>query len=350
MDHTAFSILASALGSFLAAHLLVLTADRHGRFSMDAPGAIQKFHSHPTPRIGGIGIYLALLVASRLLADPDAAHILGTILLAGIPALLVGLMEDLTKRVGVLIRLYATMLSGVLACWLTGVSLTSIDIPLIDTLLHIIPVAVLFTAFAVGGVANAINIIDGFHGLASGTATLCLLALACIAAHVGDTPLVLTTVIVAAAVAGFWLVNFPWGKLFLGDGGAYFAGFALAWLAVLLPMRNADVSPWASFLVCAYPIIEVLYSIVRRLTRRQSAGQPDRRHLHSLVATQIVPKLLPRLHPTLQNSSVSVIMWLCAAVPALAGIAFYQRTGLLVFCAIASVVAYHFIYRRVART
>jgi UDP-N-acetylmuramyl pentapeptide phosphotransferase/UDP-N-acetylglucosamine-1-phosphate transferase len=216
--------------------------------------------------------------------------------------------------------------------------------------LRFVPVAVLFTAFAVGGVANAINIIDGFHGLASGTATLCLLALACIAAHVGDTTLVLTAVVVAAAVAGFWLVNFPWGKLFLGDGGAYFAGFALAWLAVLLPMRNAGVSPWASLLVCAYPIIEVIYSIVRRLQRRQSAGEPDRRHLHSLVATQIIPKLLPGLHPTLQNSAVSVIMWVCATVPALAAIAFHQRTGLLVISAAVCVVAYHLIYRRVART
>ncbi|MDB5859152.1 MAG: glycosyl transferase, partial [Ramlibacter sp.] len=119
-----------------------------------------------------------------------------------------------------------------------------------DPLLRVAPVAVIFTAFAVGGVSKAINIIDGFHGLASGTATLCLLALACIAAHVGGAPLVLTCVIVAAPVAGFWMVNFPWGKLLLGDDGAYFAGFALAWLAVLLPIRNADVSPWASLLDC----------------------------------------------------------------------------------------------------
>lgn len=350
MDYTTLAIFTSALASFLLAKVLVLTADRHGRFTMDAPGAIQKFHSHPTPRVGGIGIYLALLVASRFIPDPAAAAILTTILLAGIPALLMGLLEDLTKRVGVLMRLLATMISGVLACWLTGINLSHVDVPLVDALLKYVPVAVLFTAFAVGGVANAINIIDGFHGLASGTATLCLLALACIAAHVGDTPLVLTAVVLAAAVAGFWLVNFPWGKLFLGDGGAYFAGFALAWLAVLLPMRNEGVSPWASLLVCAYPIIEVIYSIVRRLKQRRSAGEPDRFHLHSLVATQIIPKLLPGLHPTLQNSAVSVIMWVCATVPALAAIAFHQRTGLLVISGVACVVAYHFIYRRVART
>jgi UDP-N-acetylmuramyl pentapeptide phosphotransferase/UDP-N-acetylglucosamine-1-phosphate transferase len=350
LGYTTFAIAISAAASFVLAKVLVLTAARHGRFSMDLPGAVQKFHSNPTPRIGGIGIYLALIVAWRLVPERQAAEILATILLAGIPALLIGLLEDCTKRVGVATRLMATVASGALACLVGGTSLTHLDWSVVDPLLQAAPIAVIFTAFAVGGVSNAINIIDGFHGLASGTATLCLLALACIAAHVGDTPLVLTAVVMAAAVAGFWMVNFPWGKLFLGDGGAYFAGFALAWLAVLLPMRNPAVSPWASLLVCGYPIMEVMYSVVRRLLGRRSAGEPDRRHLHSLVATHIIPKLLPRLHPTLQNSSVSVIMWIYAAMPALAAIAFHHSTGWLMSCAAAVAVTYHLIYRRVART
>ncbi len=350
MEPTVLAILASAFASFVLAEVLVFTAGQHGRFSMDRPGAIQKFHSRPTPRIGGIGIYLALLVAFGLMPDPDARRILGTILVAGIPALMMGLLEDVTKNISVTLRLAATMVSGVLACWVSGVSITHLNVPLLDTLLGFAPVALLFTAFAIGGVANAFNIIDGFNGLASGTATLCLLAFACIAAIVGDTPLVFACIIVAAAVAGFWLVNFPWGRLFLGDGGAYFAGFALAWIAVLLPMRNASVSPWASLLVCAYPIIEVIYSIIRRLCVHQSAGDPDRRHLHSLVATHIVLPRLVKLHPTLQNSAVSVIMWFCAAVPAAAAIALHHQTSLLVICTSACVVAYHFIYRQIART
>jgi UDP-N-acetylmuramyl pentapeptide phosphotransferase/UDP-N-acetylglucosamine-1-phosphate transferase len=350
MDHTTFAIIATALASFLVAEVLVLTAGSHGRFSMDRPGAIQKFHSRPTPRIGGIGIYLALLVASRLVPDPGASHVLATILVAGVPALLVGLLEDVTKNVSVLVRLLATMASGGMACWVSGVSLAYLHVPGLDHLLAWAPAALLFTAFAIGGVANAFNIIDGFNGLASGTATLCLLAVATIAALVGDTPLVLAAVIIAAAVAGFWLVNFPWGRLFLGDGGAYFAGFALAWLAVLLPMRNPGVSPWASFMVCAYPIIEVIYSIVRRRLHQRSAGDPDRHHLHSLVATQIVQRKFSRLNPVLQNSAVSVIMWVFAATPAGLAIVFHQRTDLLVASAIACVVAYHFTYRQVART
>jgi len=350
MEHTIAAVLASALASFALAEVLVLTAGRHGRYTMDHPGAIQKFHSAPTPRIGGIGIYLALLAAFSFVPGKDASQILSTILIGGIPALLVGLLEDVTKRISVTIRLIATMASGALACSFSGVSLTHLDLAFVDALLAWAPAAMLFTAFAVGGVANAFNIIDGFNGLASGTATLCLLALACIAAMAGDTALVLTIMIVAAAVAGFWLVNFPWGRLFLGDGGAYFAGFALAWLAVLLPMRNAGVSPWASFLVCGYPIIEVIYSIVRRRMHRRSASDADRHHLHSLVATNIIQRRFPRLDPTLQNSAVSFIMWACAAVPAIAAILFHQHTGLLVASALTCAVIYHCFYRQVTRT
>lgn len=349
LNPTTIAVASTTIASFLMAGLLVLTADGHGRYTMDAPGAIQKFHSTPTPRIGGIGIYLALLVASSLVANPDTRAILATVLVAGTPALLVGLLEDLTKKVGIGARLLATMFSGIAAYWISGIALQQVAVPPLDLLLQFTPIAVLFTALAVGGVANAINIIDGFHGLASGTTVICLLAIATISALVGDGALALTAVVIAAAVTGFWLVNFPWGKLFLGDGGAYFAGFALAWLAVLLPTRNPSVSPWASFLVCAYPIIEVVYSIVRRRRGRQSPGCADRRHLHSLVATQFVLRRFPTLDPTLQNATVSVIMWGVASVPAVTALAFYRRTDLLVISAIASAVAYHLIYLRITR-
>jgi UDP-N-acetylmuramyl pentapeptide phosphotransferase/UDP-N-acetylglucosamine-1-phosphate transferase len=349
IDPSTLPVAASACASFAIAALLVLTAGSHGRFTMDSPGAIQKFHCAPTPRVGGVGIYFALLCATSLVRDHQAMQILNTILIAGIPALTMGLLEDLTKRVGVRARLLATVGSGCLASLVSGVALNDLDIPVLDQILRVAPLALAFTGFAVGGLANAINIIDGFHGLASGTVTICLVALAAIAAVAGDTSLALVAVLVAAAVAGFWLVNFPWGKLFLGDGGAYFAGFALAWLAVLLPARNPSVSPWASFLVCAYPVIEVAYSVARRYRKRQSAGEPDRQHLHSLVATQLILPRMSRLAPHLQNSAVSVVMWACAATPALFALALYRRTDLLMICSAACVVAYHLIYRRITR-
>jgi UDP-N-acetylmuramyl pentapeptide phosphotransferase/UDP-N-acetylglucosamine-1-phosphate transferase len=347
-DH-APAIAAVVLTALVISIGIVLTQRHHGHLTTDSVVGVQKFHVHPTPRVGGVGIYLGLLLGLLLVKDPDTRKILMTLVLAGIPALAFGLLEDITKRVGVLTRLLATMASGVLAWWISGIALNCLDIPLVDNALKLLPVAVLFTAFAVGGVANAVNIIDGFHGLASGTVMIALLALAAIAAQAGDAPLALVCALVAAAVAGFWLVNFPWGKLFLGDGGAYFAGFALAWLAVLLPMRNPDVSPWAGLLACAYPVIEVIYSIVRRYHLRLSPGAPDCLHLHSLVKTQVVRKKLSHWSRRRQNAAVSPLMWCCAALPASMAVAWYNGpTRWLMLGLLACVVVYHLIYQHLA--
>lgn len=342
------ALVLTVLISFAVAQALVLSAHKHGHLTMDLPGAVQKFHLDPTPRVGGVAIYIAVVLAWFCAPGPGERKLLATLLVAGMPALLIGLLEDVTKRVGVTTRLLITMASGALAAWITGLAITRLDMPLADAVLSVWPVAVVFTAFAVGGVANAINIVDGFHGLASGTVVISLLGLASIAIAVGDAPLAVVAVLVAAAVAGFWLVNFPWGKLFLGDGGAYFSGFALAWLSVELLARNPEVSPWASVLLCGYPTIEVMYSVMRRRKVRQSPGTADRHHLHSLVATQWVQPRLPQLHPNLRNAAVSLVMWICAIVPVLPAVFFHARADILLPAMAGCVLAYHLFYRWVA--
>jgi UDP-N-acetylmuramyl pentapeptide phosphotransferase/UDP-N-acetylglucosamine-1-phosphate transferase len=341
-------VTAAVLCALGVSMLLVATKQQHGHLTMDSVIGIQKFHVDPTPRVGGIGIYLGLWLAWFLTPDKAVKDILTVILLAGFPALACGLLEDVTKVVGVRLRLLATIASGIFAWTLTGIALTRLDVHGLDGLLAVTPVAVLFTAFAVAGVANAINIIDGFHGLASGTTIMALLAIAAIAVRSDDPQLAIACVLVAAALVGFWLVNYPWGKLFLGDGGAYFAGFALAWLAVLLAVRNPDVSPWASLLVCAYPIIETLYSVVRRYIARQSPGEADSRHLHSLIKTQVIRKKLPWATKGLRNAAVSPIVWGFASFPALLAIAFFDRSALLISAMLFCLVLYHFTYSYLA--
>lgn len=336
--------------ALLVSVLLVLTKRQHGHLTMDSVIGVQKFHTHPTPRVGGIAIYLGLLLALLFVRNAIVKEILGVLLLAGIPALAFGLLEDLTKKVSALPRLLATMASSLLAWLLTGIALNRLDVNALDWMLAVTPVAVVFTAIAVSGVANAINIIDGFHGLASGTAVIALLALAAIATRVGDPELAGVCFIVAAAVVGFWLVNYPWGKIFLGDGGAYFVGFALAWLAVLLPMRNPGVSPWASMLVCAYPVIEVLYSVVRRYINRQSPGAADSRHLHSLIKTNLIRRRLPTVTRRTQNAFVSPIICAFALLPAMAAVALFNRSNLLVIAVLGCALVYHLAYRSLAQT
>lgn len=329
--------------------LLMLTKHWHGHFSMDHTHGVQKFHTKPTPRIGGVAVAAGLLTTWAFAPD-DVNALLAPMLLASLPAFVAGLAEDVTKRVGVAARLLATMLSGVVAWSLTGIALNRMDIPVLDDIVVWTPVAVAFTAFAVAGVANAVNIVDGFNGLSSGTVLILLAALGAIAHGQGDLPLATACAAVGVAVAGFWLVNFPLGKIFLGDGGAYLSGFCLGWLAVLLLMRHPGESTWLLLLACAYPVTEVLYSVWRRRRARLPSGAPDNLHLHSLVKTQVVSRRVPHWPPRLRNAAVSPLMWVFAAVPAGLAVTLQDAPVWAVLMALAGCVLwYHLSYQHLAR-
>jgi UDP-N-acetylmuramyl pentapeptide phosphotransferase/UDP-N-acetylglucosamine-1-phosphate transferase len=298
------SVHAAAWGfgaSFALCVLLVLTKRWHGGLTMDFTDGVQKFHTAPTPRIGGVSIVLGLFVA-WLHADMDVRQLLTPILIAGLPAFLFGVAEDISRQVSVGLRLSATIGSGLLACWISDYSLHRVDVVGLDWMMQFTVVSVVFTAFAVGGVANSINIIDGFNGLASTTATLAFIGFALLALQLDDPALAGVAVLCAASVWGFFWVNWPLGKIFLGDGGSYFIGFALAWVAVMLIERHASLSTFAVLLVCVHPVIEVLFSIFRRSVKKLHPGHPDRLHFHSLVKQRYVRRWFVGLSNEVRNS------------------------------------------------
>jgi len=91
-----------------------------------------------------------------------------------------------------------------------------------------------FALIAVGGIANAINIVDGYNGLSGVLVVFILGAMAYVAFLVGDSFILDTCLTLMGAIVGFLVWNFPRGKIFLGDGGAYFIGFMIGELSVLL--------------------------------------------------------------------------------------------------------------------
>ncbi len=333
--------------TFLLTLVLILTKSIHGRFSFDRQDGVQRFHESPTPRIGGLAIFLGFILTVGYGAEATAPirdSIAWPALLAAVPAFVFGLAEDVTKRVSPISRLLMTMASVFVAWWLTGVSLERIGIPWFDQLLALTGVSVLFTAFAVGGVANAINIIDGFHGLASGVVVIALAAMGVIAWQVGDVELVVFVGLITAGVLGFFVFNFPFGKIFLGDGGAYLLGFLVGWVAVLLTMRNPGVPPWAALLICALPVAETLFSMVRRIGSKLEVLQPDREHLHSLVKTAVVRPTVPHWSVSARNAAVSPFLWVMSLIPALVAVLFYDDFLLLLIGFALFCLAYYLIY------
>ena len=336
------------LVSLAVSLLLVLTKRWHGRLSLDVTEGVQKFHTAPTPRVGGLAVVLAAVVAWTQLSA-ESHNLLLDVIVAGTPAFVFGLAEDLSKRVGVLPRLLATMASGVLAWWLTGYALHRVDVWGVDALMQFTVISVLFTAFAVGGVANAINIVDGFNGLASTTATLAFLGYALMAQSLGDSTLAGVALVLAACVWGFFWVNWPMGKLFLGDGGSYFIGFSLAWVAVMLIERNPSVSVFAVLLPCVHPVTEVLFSVYRRKIRKEHPGMPDRLHFHSLVKRRYMARWLRGYSVSLRNSITGVLVGCMTALAVVAAYLTAESVGWSALAVLVLVMGYVALYARMVR-
>jgi UDP-GlcNAc:undecaprenyl-phosphate GlcNAc-1-phosphate transferase len=356
-----FVALVGTLAAWLSSYLLVRYEHLHGRFSLDfANSGPQKVHTVPTPRVGGVSLIIALLLVSLFLQN--VAHRYGTqeyslLLMAAMPAFVVGLAEDVTKKVGVPARLGATMLAALLGSWLLGANLVRLDMPGLQSVLQWTPVAIVLTAVAVGGVANAFNIIDGYNGLAAGTAVIASAAMGWVAWWVGD-PLVMSAAFaMAGALLGFLAWNWPSGRIFLGDGGAYLVGFWLAELAVILVARNPSVSAWFPMAVLIYPVFETLFSIARRTRLGRALGAPDASHLHQLVYRHICRRTggsasspVSQYAPDRFNGKVARhFWWPNLALAVLAAWAFQNTLGLLalvlVFC-----LGYTVVYRRLSRT
>ncbi len=210
-------MLSFALGfivSFLITLLIVRYAHLHEKFSTDSDLAgVQKFHARPVPRIGGTGILIGL-VASAVQLHVSYPAVSGGILgliACGLPAFASGLVEDLTKRVSPFARLVCTMAAAALAYFALGIAVTRISVPPLDFLLTYAVISGAVTVLAVAALANAINIIDGFNGLASMVAFMMFASLAYVAFQVHDPVVLSASLIMMGAVMGFFIWNFPAG-------------------------------------------------------------------------------------------------------------------------------------------
>jgi UDP-N-acetylmuramyl pentapeptide phosphotransferase/UDP-N-acetylglucosamine-1-phosphate transferase len=348
--------LAALVASALICALIVSTQKLHGRLTRDTVGGSpQKFSPHAVPRVGGVALFIAMgLVAgyAALSGTPGGREML-VLMLAAIPALLGGLLEDLTKRIPVGSRLLFTFVSATIAFFVLDARIDSVDLPFFDVLLAGAVGSLLFTLFAVGGMAHAMNIIDGFNGLFGVCALLVLAGIAWIAFHVGDAFVLAGALIAAGAVMGFLLFNYPRGYLFAGDGGAYFVGFVIAELAVLLVHRNSEVSPWFALTVLVYPVFETFFSMYRKqLVRGRSAGKPDGSHLHMLVYRRVVRwhpgSRLPE-HQITRNALTSPYLWLLCSLGVGAAVYFWNNTPAMEVCVLAFALLYVWLYTRIVR-
>lgn len=350
MSFLALALLVSLLINVLVIRLMASNKRLFVETGFEKP---QRFHDEHVPRAGGIGILVAIASAAALgaLLEADSTAEFAGLLVCSIPAFASGLAEDLTHRVSARRRLAFTVASALMAVWLLDAVILRTDLYGLDALIAYFPFAVLLTLFTVTGVANSVNIIDGFNGLASMCVLMMSSAVAYVAFQVGDNFVGMAAMAVIGATLGFFVLNFPAGSIFLGDGGAYLLGFLVAELGVLLLHRNPQVSPLFPLLLCAYPIFETVFTIYRRtVVQRVATAAPDGIHLHSLVHRRLIrrdPSGVAQRSQLTRNSMTSPYLWGLCATSVIPSVLWWRDSRVLGGSIVVFMVIYVLLYRSI---
>ena len=343
-------LLAAFFSSFIVTLLIIRFEHLHSRFSADSDlSGPQKFHKTSVPRIGGLSIAIGVFIATllRIKTTPFSTFEI-TLLICAIPVFGIGLTEDLTKKVGVKTRLLFTAIAATMAANYLGAEITRLDIPGVDYLLSISGIALMFTVFAITGLANAYNIIDGFNGLSSMVGIITLLGLAYVSFIVNDPLLTYLSLVMAGAILGFFVWNYPRGLIFLGDGGAYLIGFWIAIISVLLVARHQEVSPWFALTINAYPILETLFTIYRRkIHQGKSPGLPDGIHFHTLIFRRILNTAGRKDDWFTANAKTSPYLWMLTAMAVAPTVLWWNSSAILIGSAVVFTITYVWLYKKI---
>lgn len=252
----------------------------------------RKIHTESTPRLGGVGIFLATVVAAiigiAVILGPSAAQAWRSpsiwLILAGLAVMHgVGLYDDFVNLRAV-VKLAFQIASALLVA-LGGVTLGAVSIPWIGTLVLPVWLAYPVTVLWIVAIANALNLIDGADGVAGGVSMIAALffGLVALGGRSGVTAIIAFALV--GALAAFLLYNFPPARIFMGDSGSLTIGFLLA----VIPLLGIDgtiigegaIMPLLPVVTLLFvPIADTSLAIIRRLARGLPVHHADREHIH----------------------------------------------------------------------
>jgi UDP-N-acetylmuramyl pentapeptide phosphotransferase/UDP-N-acetylglucosamine-1-phosphate transferase len=301
------------------------------KFLIDKP--LEQSHNlHKTTALkcGGVTIYLVFLSGFFVLKSQYKYTFLISTL-----SFLTGFIEDLYKGISPKIRFLVLFIISVILIHLKPeVLLSNIGIFKFPYYL-----AIIITIIAVVGFTNSINITDGLNGLASGIVLNALFFIGSLIYLNKDFEMLKFIAILSGATAGFFIVNFFTGRVFLGDGGAYFLGMVLAIISLYISNTYTNISPWFFLVLFGYPVTDTVFSMYRRYIKNKKIFHSDILHMHILLNKRIFKNQIKASFLIIITSFIfSVIAW-----------NFKSNTVWLVFIYLIYVFIYIFSYFRIIK-
>ena len=306
--------------------------------------ATQRSHLMPTPRLGGIAI-LASIVTILFVQPEQSTNWLTALCMSLIPVAATGLAEDLGLHVSPKRRLLAAAVSSIMAIAMVSIWIPRVDIVGVDFLMQWKVIAITFTVVATAGVCHAFNLIDGINGLAGGFAISALIGLSIVAGHTENTGAAEIGLLLIAAVLGFLVLNFPFGKIFLGDAGAYSLGHIVVWYAIYLVWTMDDLTAWSIALILFWPIMDTLYSMYRRSKAGKPIDHPDRLHFHQVVMRLIQIASSGRIKMSVANPLATIMIAPFFAGPIIAGTLLWDQPVFAALSFLGFAIAFVATYR-----
>lgn len=242
--------------------------------AVDQPSK-RKIHHRVMPRLGGLAVFAGFAVAAAFLGVDSR---LGGLLAGGTVILLLGILDD-TRGLSPKVKLFGQTVAATIVVF-SGIRIEFINNPF-NGYFYLGDFSIPFTVFWIVAITNAVNLIDGLDGLASGVSTIALLTFAIIAYQIGQSTVSLLALALAGAILGFLRYNFYPAKIFLGDCGSMFLGFMVAVLAVFGLLKGVTVVTFVvPIIILGVPIFDTCFAILRRFYEHKPIFQADKQHLH----------------------------------------------------------------------
>jgi UDP-GlcNAc:undecaprenyl-phosphate/decaprenyl-phosphate GlcNAc-1-phosphate transferase len=270
--------LATFLLTYIATPLVKKFAIKIG--AVDKPNE-RKVHEKIMPRMGGVAIYLSISIVYLLVVqftDLVGSNLGYAILIGGFIIVLTGVFDDLIE-LSPNFKLLGQLLGSVVAI-LFGLQMEFITNPFTSESIYIGWIGIPLTIFWILAITNAMNLIDGLDGLASGVACIASFALFLISLSLGNYMAALILLMVCGSLVAFLFYNFYPAKIFMGDSGSLFLGYLLAIVSLSELKQVTFVTLIVPILILGVPISDTIYAMIRRKLNNQPISCPDKNHLH----------------------------------------------------------------------
>ncbi|MGM9986034.1 MAG: glycosyltransferase family 4 protein [Bacillaceae bacterium] len=243
--------------------------------AVDKPNQ-RKVHSKVMPRLGGLAIFISMLVGCFFLQVDT--NLVAPILIGAAIIVIVGVLDD-TFELSPRWKLVGQLLAAAVIIFYGDIQINFFNLPF-DYMLELGVLSIPFTFLWIVGITNAINLIDGLDGLAAGVSSIVLITISGIAFSMGYFFVFTMAMILLGSTLGFLVYNFHPAKIFMGDTGALLLGFMIAVLSMLGFKNVTFISFIVPIIILGVPISDTLFAIIRRLINKKPLSAPDKSHLH----------------------------------------------------------------------